>query len=130
MQAGMPSEHLLADFFEHLHLGMADFSGTHASPWPVNAILTEEALCNMLHCHETMPATDVLLPLGPAHHSLVLPGWFREKAGSLTGTDWARLCDLGVSAAVAEVEREREGGSEDCEMPELDLSFLDEGFVW
>jgi len=128
----MPSAHVLADYFVHLNVGMADCSGTPAPPWPVNT--SDEALCSlssMLHCHETMPAHDVLLPLGPAHHSLVLPGCFREKAGSLTTRDWARLCDVGISAAAqAEVEREREGCSEECEMPELDLSFLDEGFVW
>ena len=145
MQDGMPADHSMASSFEHLYLGMTSSSGmnTHACPWPPgptcsdealtcvlhgHETMQEEALACVLHCHETMQEEDVHIPLGPAHHTLVLPGWLRERAGTLTDADWAMLCEVGVAAAM---QGEGESVSfDECEMPVLDLSAQDEGFVW
>ena len=105
----------LSGAFELLHLGSTDA-----------AVLHEEGDCHltrMLFCHESMEEDAVHVPLGPKQSALVLPGWLRERADTLTSADWARLCEVGVAAAT---QHERE----DCEMPMLDLYATDEGFCW
>ena len=95
----------------------------------VDEAVENDALTHMLYCHEAMQEDDVHLPLGPAHNTLVLPGWLRERSETLTNADWAMLCEVGVAAAM-QGEQERECFFEECEMPVLDLSAPDEGFVW
>ena len=121
----------LSEKFELLHLGNIEKYFGNINP---PAFMHEESNCHltdMLFCHETLQDDDVHLPLGPAQSTLVLPAWLREKADTLTGADWARLCELGVAAATQHVgEGEREGMCEECEMPMLELSAAHEGFVW
>jgi len=81
-----------------------------------------DALTDMLYCHETMQADDLHLSLGPAHGTLVLPARLREQAGTLTDADWARLCEVGVAAAVQHGGWERECAMEEFGMPVLELS--------
>jgi len=118
---------LLCEGFDMLNLGNTD----------PHVCMHEKSNCHLTHmlfCHETMQDDDVHVPLGPAHSTpstLVLPAWLRAKAGTLTSADWARLCELGVAAGTPhEGETEREGAWEACEMPMLELSASDEGFVW
>jgi hypothetical protein len=86
-----------------------------------------DELAAMLHCHEQM---DLELPLGPALGPLVLPAWLRDKFGTLSNSDWASLCEVGVAAAVEEAGAGTEcvGGASD--MPELVLCAPNYGFVW
>jgi len=101
---------------------MHDTTGSLLDEAPENDLLAA-----MLHCHEEM---DLELPLGPALGPLVLPAWLREKFGTLSNSDWASLCEVGVAAAVEEAGAGKEcvGGASD--MPELDLCAPHYGFVW
>jgi len=136
MSDGMPLDQHLYASFERLHLSNIEHHFGHdGNPAPCKPGCGEEeavehdALTHMLYCHEAMQEDDVHLPLGPAHHTLVLPGWLREQAGTLTDADWAMLCEVGVAAAM-QGEPEQESLFGECEMPVLDLSAPDEGFVW
>jgi len=109
----------------------------------VDEAIENDSLTDMLYYRETMQEDDVHLPLGPAHSTLVLSAWLRERAGTLTETDWTRLCEVGVTAAVKDGGEERECVMEEFEMPKeefempkefemalLELSAQHDGFVW
>jgi len=102
----------------------------------VDEAIENDSLTDMLYYREAMQEDDVHLPLGPAHSTLVLSAWLRERAGTLTDTDWTRLCEVGVTAAVKDGGEERECVMEEFEilkefeMALLELSAQHDGFVW
>ena len=116
MLDGMPADDVFASSFEGLHLDTP----------PPTSQTCDQALLDLLYCDEVL-----LSPLGLAHKTLVLPLWLREQAATLSDRDWAQLCEVGVAAAMPEVgEGERVHAFEDFEIPVLDLSAHDEGFIW
>jgi len=117
MQIGISEPH-----DERVHVQHDDTTGSLVDEAPEN-----DSLATMLHCHEDM---DLELPLGPALGPLVLPAWLREKFGTLSNSDWATLCEVGVAEAVEDADAGKEfvGGASD--MLELDLCATHHGFVW